>query len=340
LRSVIVAMMRSFVRRHQNILRLYGYFYDKSRIYLILEFAARGELYKELQMVSARAAALRRAFTCATHCNVVWNIFRGTISRSERALPMLLCCSLTRTTVPRSTLLSWAALLITAIPSTSFIVTSRYYQSLSRVAKNACVARTQPENLLLGIDGAIKVADFGWYARDYVPIRERALTHFFYRSVHATSRRKTLCGTLDYLPPEMIEVSMQTLCVRVCNSHNLRAKITTRLLTFGHLACCCECTVLTLPVDVTVHIGTNSSLAGPRSKPRVTLKPIDAFRRSAVSRASEFALKTRAPRQVDIRWPVNSRGEEIIQADAKDLISKVRRCACVAHTAHTLCSCS
>ncbi len=30
-------------------LRLYGYFFDKSRIYLILEFAARGELYKELQ---------------------------------------------------------------------------------------------------------------------------------------------------------------------------------------------------------------------------------------------------------------------------------------------------
>ena len=32
--------------RHKNILRLYGYFYDQSRVYLILEFAARGELYK------------------------------------------------------------------------------------------------------------------------------------------------------------------------------------------------------------------------------------------------------------------------------------------------------
>ena len=36
-------------RRHPNILRLYGYFYDKTRIYLILEFAAKGELDKELQ---------------------------------------------------------------------------------------------------------------------------------------------------------------------------------------------------------------------------------------------------------------------------------------------------
>jgi hypothetical protein len=36
--------------RHANILRLYGYFYDDQRVYLILEYAARGELYKELQV--------------------------------------------------------------------------------------------------------------------------------------------------------------------------------------------------------------------------------------------------------------------------------------------------
>lgn len=35
--------------RHPNILRLYGYFYDDTRIYLILEYAAGGELYKLLQ---------------------------------------------------------------------------------------------------------------------------------------------------------------------------------------------------------------------------------------------------------------------------------------------------
>ena len=45
----------------------------------------------------------------------------------------------------------------------------------------------KPENLLIGAFGEIKIADFGW-------------------SVHApSSRRNTLCGTLDYLPPEMVE---------------------------------------------------------------------------------------------------------------------------------------
>ncbi|KAL7750244.1 hypothetical protein RI367_004417 [Sorochytrium milnesiophthora] len=34
--------------RHNNILRLYGYFYDKQNVYLILEYAEQGELYKKL----------------------------------------------------------------------------------------------------------------------------------------------------------------------------------------------------------------------------------------------------------------------------------------------------
>lgn len=35
--------------RDRNILKLYGYFYDTSRVYLVLEFAAKGEVYKFLQ---------------------------------------------------------------------------------------------------------------------------------------------------------------------------------------------------------------------------------------------------------------------------------------------------
>ena len=40
---------------------------------------------------------------------------------------------------------------------------------------------------MIGLGGELKIADFGW-------------------SVHAPNqRRKTICGTLDYLPPEMVE---------------------------------------------------------------------------------------------------------------------------------------
>lgn len=35
--------------RHPNILRLYGYFHDDARVYLILEYAPNGELFKLLQ---------------------------------------------------------------------------------------------------------------------------------------------------------------------------------------------------------------------------------------------------------------------------------------------------
>ena len=32
--------------RHPHVLRMFGYFYDETRVYLILEFAPRGEMYK------------------------------------------------------------------------------------------------------------------------------------------------------------------------------------------------------------------------------------------------------------------------------------------------------
>lgn len=45
----------------------------------------------------------------------------------------------------------------------------------------------KPENILIGYDDSLKLADFGW-------------------SVHAPSeRRETMCGTIDYLPPEMLK---------------------------------------------------------------------------------------------------------------------------------------
>lgn len=114
--------------RHKHILRMYGYFYDSKRIYLILEFSPRGELYK---MLTAK----------------------GRFSERQTA----------QYTLDLSKALSYCH------------------------AKHVIHRDIKPENLLIGMKGEIKIADFGW-------------------SVHApTSRRNTLCGTLDYLPPEMIE---------------------------------------------------------------------------------------------------------------------------------------
>lgn len=101
---------------------------EQNRVYLILEYAARGELYKELQ--KAKRFSEKRSAT--------------------------------------------------------------YIASLARALtychkKHVIHRDIKPENLLIGIKGELKIADFGW-------------------SVHApNSRRQTLCGTLDYLPPEMVE---------------------------------------------------------------------------------------------------------------------------------------
>jgi len=114
--------------RHRNILRMYGYFYDSKRIYLILEYSPGGELYKRLTQ-------------------------KGHFSEEQSA--------------------QYISDLATAL---DFCHT-----------KHVIHRDIKPENLLVGARGEMKIADFGW-------------------SVHApTSRRNTLCGTLDYLPPEMVE---------------------------------------------------------------------------------------------------------------------------------------
>ncbi|CAN6466463.1 unnamed protein product [Victoria cruziana] len=113
--------------RHPNVLRLYGYFHDEERIFLILEYAARGELYKELQRVRHLP--------------------------EKRAATYISCLA----------------------------------QALAYCHEKHVTHRDiKPENILVDLQGQLKIADFGW-------------------SVHSKTKRQTMCGTLDYLPPEMVE---------------------------------------------------------------------------------------------------------------------------------------
>lgn len=118
--------------RHPNILRFYGHFHDSKRVFLILEYAGKGELYKHL--------------------------------RRESKFP------------------EWKAAQYIA----------QMAAALKYLHKKHVMHRDiKPENILVGIHGEIKISDFGW-------------------SVHApNNRRNTMCGTLDYLPPEMIKPGSQ-----------------------------------------------------------------------------------------------------------------------------------
>lgn len=115
---------------HPHILPLLTYFMDEKRIYLVLEFAAEGELYKHLQN-----------------------------QPNQRFSEMI------------------AAKYVDQVAD-----------AIEYCHRNKVIHRDiKPENLLLTANGDIMLADFGW-------------------SVHApASKRKTMCGTVDYLPPEMIE---------------------------------------------------------------------------------------------------------------------------------------
>jgi len=115
---------------HPNILKMLTYFWDEKKIYLILEFAQEGELFKVLN------SQPHKRFDEPTAAYYLRQV--------AEAL--------------------------------------RYCHSQSVIHRDI-----KPENLLLFSHHVVKLADFGW-------------------SVHAPSKsRNTMCGTIDYLPPEMVD---------------------------------------------------------------------------------------------------------------------------------------
>lgn len=62
----------------------------------------------------------------------------------------------------------------------------------------------------MGLRGELKIGDFGWSV--HAPSSRSVCYNFWFKlNFHNKShmpcipRRQTLCGTLDYLPPEMVE---------------------------------------------------------------------------------------------------------------------------------------
>lgn len=116
--------------KHPHILRLYTWFHDERKIYIALEMASRGELYKHLKAAPGGRFNEHRA-----------------AKYTYQVADALNYCHL----------------------------------------NNVIHRDLKPENILLTSDDNVKLADFGW-------------------SAHTNSnKRKTMCGTLDYLPPEMVE---------------------------------------------------------------------------------------------------------------------------------------
>lgn len=115
---------------HPNVSRLYGYFYDDTNVYLILEYALYGEVYQMLKT--------RRRFDEITASKYIFQVSQGL----------------------------------------------QYLHSHNVIHRDI-----KPENILLLDLGDVKLSDFGWSVK-LDPL---------------TQKRLTVCGTLDYLSPEMVE---------------------------------------------------------------------------------------------------------------------------------------
>ncbi|CAM9154287.1 unnamed protein product [Hapterophycus canaliculatus] len=113
-----------------NIVRCYGYFYDEKRIFIVMEYARKGELYRTMK------AQPGGRFTEGIAARYIFQLVRAL----------------------------------------------QYLHGLNVIHRDI-----KPENLLLDKAGNLRLCDFGWSIEvaDY-------------------DTRQTICGTQDYLAPEML----------------------------------------------------------------------------------------------------------------------------------------
>lgn len=118
--------VQSLLSTHEHVLKLYGFFWTNSHVYLVLEYASGGMLH---------------------HAPKSHGVFREQLAG---------------------------------------YYTYQMATALKFAHENNVIHRDmKPENVLLDSEGKIKIADFGWSAHGSI------------------DRRKTMCGTLDFLAPEI-----------------------------------------------------------------------------------------------------------------------------------------
>ncbi|CCE63372.1 hypothetical protein TPHA_0E02820 [Tetrapisispora phaffii CBS 4417] len=113
---------------HENLTKLYGFFHDSKRVYLIMEYIYNGELYSILKK--------NGPFNDIVASNFVFQLTNAI----------------------------------------------RYLHKKRIIHRDL-----KPENILIDFNNVIKITDFGWSVYN-----------------EAGNKRKTLCGTIDYLSPELI----------------------------------------------------------------------------------------------------------------------------------------
>lgn len=76
---------------HPNVLRLFAWFHDAERVVLVLEYAARGELYKLLRTVgrfSERTAATVRDPPLI----LIFSVIFPQLCDTDATRPIVICC--------------------------------------------------------------------------------------------------------------------------------------------------------------------------------------------------------------------------------------------------------